>query len=338
MRMTFSHLLHGFAGFVATIAMPWYFANPAVIRIAIVFFLSLILLGVAIVLLHRSIKAKSKQGDVSDSQLLQTLEQAIEEGRASLDLNVDLDVAASPTTHEETPSPLAELALQFDKALPEPRPDPKPTPKVDPKSEHNQIAQSPLIQSAHNGANGANHDGIAHPPPNPARPEIAHVSLPRLSELRGMRFSQALRELDKAKRSAPPNTGTYPLKGALAGRHNDAPPDMHNSALDDPTDDPISEALLSAIAPFEPMFASAASAPGLKSSATAMNTAGAQGPSQQAFFPTKPAQPDRRRSRREEKDRRSSPREPKAPGQETGGFLDELQILPSQRGQYKKKA
>ncbi len=230
--------------------------------------------------------------------------------------------------------------------------EPKPVPKTDSKSEHDQIAQPALIgANGTNGSNGANGNGFAHPqPPNPARPETAHVetsrvSLPRLSELRGMGFSQALRELDRAKRTAPANPGLNLLNGslnsslndALDDRQNGALADRHNDPLDDALNDPISEALLSAIAPFEPMFAPAASAPAAQNGATAMSTNGAQGPSQQVFFPTKPPQPDRRRSRREEKDRRSSPREPKAPGKEANAFLDQLQILPSRRGQYKKK-
>ena len=318
--MMFSHLLHRFAGFTATVNTQWYSADPGVIRIATVLLLGLILLGVAVAVFQRSIKAKRKQGDPEESQLLQTLEQAIEEGQTSL----DLDVATSPNTHEETPSPLADLAQQFDEALPEP------------EIERDQSPQ-PAI-----GANGTNHDGFAHPPANPARPETAHVetarvSLPRLSELRGMRFSQALRELDRAKRTASPNPSPLSVNdaviGALTGSHNDAA----SSALDDTLNDPINEILMSAIAPFEPMFAPMASAPEARNGAIAMHESGAQGrSSQQTFFPSQPAPSARNRSHREE-DGGRSPREPKGPGQETGRFIDQLEILPSRRGQYKKK-
>ena len=270
MRMTFSHLLHSFAGFAATptaaIVTPWYFVDPAVIRIAIVFLLSLILLGVAVAIFQHSIKAKRKQGDASESQLLQTLEQAIEEGRASLDPSLDLNVAASPVARQETRSPLAELAQQFDKALPEPLPEPNTDAKIDAKTEHNQFTPSALTQSALNETNPANGTGFAYtPPPNPAREKTAPVSLPRLSELRGMRFSQALRELDRAKRSAPANAGpssiNSSLNDALADRYNDAHHDALNDPNDDPINDPVNEALLTAIAPFEPMFVARASAP-----------------------------------------------------------------------------
>ncbi len=138
--------------------------------------------------------------------MFQTLEHAIEEGRAGLDLSI----AASPNAHEEIPSPPAELAPQFDNALPEP----KPEPKIEPKTQHGQITQSSLNEAnGNNGTNSTNGNGFAHQPPNPARVETARVSLPRLSELRGMRFSQALRELDKAKRSSPPNAGLSSING-----------------------------------------------------------------------------------------------------------------------------
>jgi hypothetical protein len=321
MGMTFSHLLPGLAGFAATVFAPWYSADPGLIPIAIVLLLSLILFGVSVVVFHRSLKAKGKQGHTAESQMLQTLEQAIEKGGASL----ELEVVAPPKTHVEISSPLAELALQFDKALPESN--------TEPKTEHVQIPQM-----ASNGTNGTDHDGIAHPPPNPARPETAHVetahvSLPRLSELRGMRFSQAIRELDKAKRSAPPNAGLASINVSL----NDAPADGHDDTLDDPIDDSINETLMSAIAPFESMFALTASAPQAQIGATAANRNGAQGlPSPQTFFPAKPSLPAKSRSNREE-DSERSPREPKAPGKETNSFLDQLHILPSRRGQYKKK-
>lgn len=311
MGITFSHSLAGFDGFAATVVALWYSADPGSIRNAVVFLLSFIVLGVAIVVFRRSIREKGKQvpkqGHATESQILQTLEHAIQEGRASL------DITASPNAHEEIPSPLAQLAPQFDKALPEPKPVPKPDPKIEPKTEHGQIMQSAL--NGTNAANGANNNGFLHQPPNPARVETARVSLPRLSELRGMRFSQALRELDKAKRSAPPNAGLSSINGSLNSSINDALNDAladgynetSDGALNDPINDPISEALMSAIAPFEAMFASTASAP-----------------------------PSNNKGRRRE-DSARSPREPKAPEKETNGFIDQLHILPSRRGQYKKK-
>jgi hypothetical protein len=288
MGMTFSHSLAGFAGFAATFVTPWYSADPSLIPIAIVLLLGLILLCVIVAIFQRSTRKKEgqapKQSQTTESQMFQTLEHAIDEGRASL----DLDVAASPSTHQEIPSPLAELALQVDQSLPEPKTEHVPIPRM--------------------ASNGTNSNGIAHPPPNPARVETAHVSLPRLSELRGMRFSQALRELDKAKRIAPANAGLNSLNrshsDALAEKHYDMPIGELSDPIDDPINDPINETLLSAIAPFEAMFAS--------------------------------APPAKNRGRRRE-DSARSPLEPKAPGTETNGFVDQLHILPSRRGQYKKK-
>jgi hypothetical protein len=324
MGMTFSHLLPGIAGFAAAVVTLWYSAGLGVIRNTIVLLLGFILLGIAIAIFLRSIKDKRKpvpkQDQAPESQMFQTLEQAIEEGRGSL----ELDVVASPISHDEISSPLAEFALQFDKALPEP------------KAEHN---QSPLPAP---GANGINHDGYAHPPANPAREQTAPVSLPRLSELRGMRFSQALRELDKAKRTAPPNAGpssitgsvNNPLNGSPADTNNDTDTDAPNGAFNDP----INETLMSAIAPFELMFASTASAPQSQNRASAMNKNGTQEPtSSQTFFHPKPPLPAKSRSHGEE-DGGRSPREPKGPEQETSGFLEQLNTLPSRRGQYKKRS
>jgi len=346
MGMTFGHLLAGFAGFTATVATPWYAADPSLIPIAFVLLLGLILSCVSVAIFQHSINKKGKQvrkpSEPTESEMFQTLEQAIEDGRASL----DLDVAAPPGTPAETPSPLAELAQQFDKALPEPRPEPQ----LEPMPAHDQIAQSVF-----NGSNGTNQNEIVHPPPNPARPgtaaheETARVSLPRLSELRGMRFSQALRELDKAKRSAPLSAGPNSLNAsfnrslndALADRHDDTP----NEALNDLFNDPINETLMNAIAPFEPIFAPSASAPQARNGATAMHENGVAATkdnnaqerrSQQTFSLPNPASPANNKGRRRE-DIARSPRDPKAPGKETDGFLDQLQVLPSRRGQYKKK-
>jgi hypothetical protein len=286
-------------------------------------------------------KQASKQGHAAESQMLQTLEHAIEEGRAGL----DLDVAASPNTHEEIPSPPAKLAFHFHSALPEPNAEPKTDPKTEPKTERSQTAQSALNgANGTNGNNGNNGNGFAHQPPNPARAGTAYVSLPRLSELRGMRFSQALRELDKAKRSAPAsaalNSLNVSLNSSINVSLNDALAEEHNDTPDDALSDPINETLMSAIAPFEAMFAPAASAPETQNGATAMHENGAastdNGAQGQSFFPPKPSLPANGRNRREE-DGGRSPREPKAPGTETNGFIDQLQILPSRRGQYKKK-
>ena len=269
--------------------------------------------------------------------MFQTLEHAIEEGRASL----ALDVAAPPITHEEIPSPLAELALQFDKALPEPLPEPKPEPNHPTRipTKTGTARSRNRLSTKQYSTDGTRIRAPAAEPRSPRNGalETARVSLPRLSELRGMRFSQALRELDRAKRTAPANASTVSLNrslnDAVADRHDDTP----NEALNDLFNDPINETLMSAIAPFEPMFASAASSPEAQNRATAMNQNGAQGrTSVQTFFPPKPALPERRRSHREQ-DGGRSPRDPKAPGKETDAFLDQLHILPSRRGQYKKK-
>ena len=201
---------------------------------------------------RRSIKEMGKrirkQGHAPDLQMLQTLEQAIEEGRTSL----DLDDAASPNrlaekppekiaasaplfsdsfqadgpvpakqtepssparvhglqlvprslaepanqTHQEIPSPLAEIASQFDQLHPEPRTEPNHAPPAP--------------------ASGPNSNGASYGPATPAPEKATRLSLPRLSELRGMRFSQALRGLDHARHPESPSTGVDALMSAIA--------------------------------------------------------------------------------------------------------------------------
>ena len=102
---------------------------------------------------------------------------------------------------EEIPLSLAEIASQFDQVLPEP------------KAEH---YDAPPAAPSDPNSNGTSYE------PATAPEKTGHVSLPRLSDLRGMRFSQALKELDLARHPASPSAGI--------------------------------EMLMSAIAPFEPMF------------------------------------------------------------------------------------
>ncbi len=313
-------------------------------------------------------KQLRKQGHATDRQMLRTLEQAIEEGRASLDLDAalspirpaeklpeeiapgvplfdDFSGANSPLptnqaepagpaaihgiqlvprslpeaanqTREEIPSPLAEIASHFDQVPP------------NSNAEHN---ETPLAVP-----NGPNGNGTSFEQANPAPETIAHVSLPRLSDLRGMRFSQALKELDLARHPASPSAGI--------------------------------ERLMSAIAPFEPMFTrieptslksedspeAAATEFDLPDSLRAFIAISESGVSPEANgqiavegpgakvnhlnstpLSPKPEQQATNNGRGEE----GEPSRPaqKPPREELAGPFEQLQILPSRRGQYKKK-
>ncbi len=310
-----------------------------------------------------------KQGQATDWKMLRTLEQAIEEGSASLDLDgaaspnqpatrpMETTAAAAPSfgelpeadapsltdrpepiapaavhgiqlvprslpepanqSREEIPVPLTEIASQFDQVLPEP------------KAEHSETPFAAL--------GGPNGNGTSYEPANPAPERIAHVSLPRLSDLRGMRFSQALKELDLAKHPASPSAGI--------------------------------EVLMSAIAPFEPMFTRTEPASAKNEGSPEAVPAEFDLPaSLRAFIPTsesgvspeanggisaegsgakvnllnstslspKPEQEAKNKGRRGEEGEPSRPGQ-KVARQKLAGPFEQLQILPSRRGQYKKK-
>jgi len=316
-------------------------------------------------------KQLRKQGQPVDRQMLQTLEQAIEEGRASL----DLDVAASPNqpaagslrktatiaplfdgsfqagrlaptnqavptepaaahgiqlvprsslpepaeqTREEIPSPLAEIASQFDQA------------PLEPKPEYN--------QALHAGPGSSNGNGTNYEPANPAPEKTPRVLLPRLSDLRGMRFSQALRELDLTRHPASTSAGI--------------------------------EVLMSAIAPFEPMFTRIE--PGLVKNDDSSKEVPAEfdlPASLKAFIPNSESEvspeakdevdsertaangshshsnsispvhgPHLKSMGRRGDDGELSPPEHESATQKLGGPFEQVQILPSRRGQYKKKS
>jgi hypothetical protein len=314
-------------------------------------------------------KQLRKQGQATDWQMLQTLEQAIEEGRASL----DLDVATSPKqpaarpleriaitaplfdgsyqagrpvpanhsettvpapvhgiqlvprslpepanqTQQEIPLPLAEIASQFDQVPP------------GPKAEHN---KTPLV--APSGLNG---NGTSNVPANPAPGKTGRVSLPRLSDLRGMRFSQALRELDLARRPASPSTGIEMLMSAIApfepmftrmesaSSKNDNSPEAVPAEFDLP-------ASLRALIPISESGVS----PEAKDGVAAEGTGAYGNQLHSNSLPPEPEPNTKGNGRSEEEDERSRP-EQKVARQKLGGPFEQVQILPSRRGQYKKK-
>ena len=163
-------------------------------------------------------------GQSTDWQMLQTLENAIEEGSASL----DLDAADSPIRRPKTAGndrhqrvtirlslprrkarchrgsrpaelaaarystrarsrPLPESANQTHEEIPLPLDEIAPPFVRPPESRRPSVANAPPARAAMETSNGASDERAE---------KTAHVTLPRLSELRGMSFSQALRDLD----------------------------------------------------------------------------------------------------------------------------------------------
>jgi hypothetical protein len=303
--------------------------------------------------------------------MLQTLEQAIEEGRASL----DLDVAAGPILPAEKPlekfaasvSPSGEFfaanttvpanpsepAVPADmhgiqlvkRSLAEPMNQleeiPLPTGEVAPQF---RVAEPMTLQNeaqlaaaggAYGNGNGA---GTAGPVSNAglAPEKTAHVTLPRLSDLRGMRFSQAIRELDHAKRPASPSSGIEMLMNAIAPyepmftRMEAAP-----AAKDDPPEATTGEFdlpdSLRALLPISEPGNSPEAMGGMSANSATAN--GNHLASNSVSF-----NPEQAKSKgpHEEETEQSSVQN--AAKQKLRGPFEPLQILPSRRGQYKKKS
>ena len=160
------------------------------------------------------------QGRSADWQMLQTLQHAIEEGSASLDLeaaplnrlagNLSATIAIDAAPLELVAPPEAPVAtLQAAPAL--------AAPAREPDSALDSVAE-PADQTHQNQGpgNSENETGTEQDAAQLTPAENAHLTLPRLSELRGMNFTQALRDLDSVKHPAPPSEGVDVLMNAIA--------------------------------------------------------------------------------------------------------------------------
>ncbi len=339
---------------------------------AVGFVLNRVRLAVADPEFRRSIREMGgrlrKQGQVADSQMLQTLEQAIEMGRASLDLDLPISpcqpaaklpgkiaknaalfneilqadgpgathhfesgrpnavsgLQLVPRSHtksanqarEEIPMPLAEIASQVDRLPPEP------------KAERN---QAPLP-----AASGPNGNGTTSELANPVSEKTARVALPRLSELRSMRFSQALRDLDRAKHPASSSAGLEMLMSAIApfepmfSRSETASAKNEDSSDAASADFDLPASLRAFIAASD-----SGVSPEVKEGAAAKRAIG-NGNHLHSDFNSPEPQPDSKSGGRREEEDESRPQENDA-RQRLSGPFEQPQILPSQRGQYKRK-
>jgi hypothetical protein len=337
---------------------------------AVGFVLNRVRLATADAAFSRSIKEMSRhlrpQGQSDDWQMLQTLQNAIEEGSATLDLD-----AALPNRPAEDPparivtgaAPIDEvvqsdvpLALHLaEPALPVPPRDserPLDSAPEPPDQTHQdqtpQVTWSPWEETASRFAAMLEPETAQHPASQTSRNsesetgpaqeiaksaprETSRLTLPRLSELRGMNFTQALRDLDSARRPAPQIPGVEVLMNAIAPfetlfTQSDSAQNGVPSAAAHAEFDPLA-AMQNSISFPEPGLAPAAE-----------NGAGGatKHPLQPGFQPTKPDLPAKSRGFRGEESGRARPGQNGA-GKKPGSFLDQLQILPSRRGQYKKK-
>jgi hypothetical protein len=344
---------------------------------AVGFVLNRVRLATADAAFRRSIKEMNRhlrsQGQSNDWQMLQTLKLAIKEGSATLDLDAALPnrpeedplarivTGAAPIVEvvqsdAEVVQPHAPVAMHLAQpALPAPSRDFEPPldsvpepPDQTPQDQTPQVTWSPWEETAsrfaamlepetaHQSAsqtsrNNESEAGHAQETVQPAPREASRLTLPRLSDLRGMNFTQALRDLDSAKHPPPPSSGIDVLMSAIA------PFETLFTQSDSAQKDVPSAA---AHAEFDPLAAMPASFSAPEPGAAAGAESGAVGakkhPPQQSFLSFKPSVPEKSDGNRGEESERSRP-EQNGAGRKPGGFFDQLQILPSRHGQYKKK-
>jgi hypothetical protein len=296
----------------------------------------------------------------ADRQTLQTLHAAVELGRASLEPESALAGQGAASSLEEITSTAASVEVLDPPAAAEPTPQAEPgavTAPQEPEPARSDVAppddipwwlrqtparantaltQPPMPRAGRRHGVSSRSDG-SEPPHETAKPATekrTNVAPPRLSDLRGTFFSAGLKELDVARNAT--------QQSAEA------------------------ELLMSAIAPFEPLFNHTApahsSVPAYPVEGGAEHAAAAR-----TFIPipdpaitpsaTNGADAHGNRSRPVVKQRELHPSRSVAPekngarhggngdhprrGQnhtteEQGGVLDDVQTLPSKRGQYRK--
>lgn len=329
---------------------------------AVGFVLNRVRLATADAAFRHSIKEMSRnlrtQGQSTDWQMLQTLQHAIEEGRASLDLDAGtpkrpaanppatiaidaapLEFVAPPVaTHQATPAmpaPPREPERTLDSAPQPPDQTPQRTLSLWDETA-SRFASMFETETAHDRAsqmssNNESETGPAQETQQPAPREASRPALPRLSELRGMNFTQALRDLDSIRHHAPPSDGVDVLMNAIA------PFETLFTNFDSAQNGIPSAAAHAELDPFAATQNSiplpeTGVTPGVENEAV-----GAKNPPQQPnSLPLKPSVPTKSRGNRGEENGRTRSGQNGA-GKKPGSFLDQLQILPSRRGQYKKK-
>jgi hypothetical protein len=295
----------------------------------------------------------------ADRQMLRTLHFAVESGRASLEREsavaahgatgslAEIDSTAAPVEELDPaavqPIPQAEPGAARAPQKPEPArsnaapPDEAPwwlleTPaRADTALTQPRMPRPGRLQVISSRSDGGE---LPHESVKPALDESTHVIPPRLSELRGMFFSAGLKELDRTRHAAQQSVEA--------------------------------ELLMKAITPFEPQFnhteSASSSVPGYTPEVEAEHTVGARTlipiPNPEiAPVATNEAGADNHGSRQVAKQRefhpsqvvaleKSGARRGRNGGQtqreqdrampEQSGVSDEVQILPSKRGQYKK--
>jgi len=299
----------------------------------------------------------------SDQRMLRTLRFAVESGRASLEPESAIagQTAAYPGAKAMPPAAGAEQATQVIVAEPEPEEEPpvsslrqesQPPPRgaalppgeipwgliENPALSDTALTrpQPPRTEAGQPAFSASGGSELAQETAKPEMEPSPHVKLPRLSELRGMHFSDGLKELEQARRSEPPSTETGLLMNAIAPfepRIEQMAPTQSAAPAPVPQEQPDIAVPVRTFIPVPEPGVVPAATNGALSQADGSRSVTAQ----PRFLPQKRATPAKNREQRAGNG--NAARRGKSPEKEEHGqALDEVQILPSRRGQYKKKA
>jgi len=302
------------------------------------------------------------KNSASDQRMLRTLRFAVESGRASLEPESAIAGQSAAYPRAETMPPAAGAGQAIQVAVAEPEPQEEP-----PVSSLRQESELPQGDAALPPdeipwgfiENPARSDTALSRPRPPrteawqpafsasggseltqetAKPEMEpspHVKLPRLSELRGMHFSDGLKELDQARHLGPPSADTELLMNAIAPfepRIEQTAPTQSAAPAPVPQEQPEIAVPVRTFIPVPEPGVVPAATNGALSRADGSRTVTAQ----PRFLPLKRATPAKNREQRAGNGnaarRGISPEK-----EEHGQVLDEVQILPSRRGQYRKR-
>jgi hypothetical protein len=305
----------------------------------------------------------------TDQQMLRTLQRAIEAGRASLESEnasvlQGIDYPAARMTAVAAPAGQRAQAI-----APEPVPQANPTAEANPGAAaaprepepasrpartdavltREEIPWRPVEPPAHTDTQPRAPHGESWQPVSwrsvggqpaqeteqPVLEETTRATLPRLCELRGMLFTAGLKQLDPARRGAPQSAEgellmtqiapfepllnpAEPAQRLLPAQATQAEPKRVEPAR---TFIPVPEAEVTAAA---------------KSGAGSPGNGSQRGEAQSKFHLTKRVKPAKSRAQRGEGDGRTN-RGPNHGTQERAAVSDEVWILPSKKGQYKRK-
>ncbi|MGD0156871.1 MAG: hypothetical protein ABSB50_12280 [Terracidiphilus sp.] len=279
-----------------------------------------------------------KKGQFTDRQMFRTLRQAVEQGRAGL--NLDTAIASEPAG-AAAEFPREEKIAQIDakKSGNQARPTPPAGPKELRCAPDSVTAGSELEtreqKTPQPTANGGRSGGSESDATGQAPVEHSCVSLPRLSELRGNNFTQALKALDMTKHPEPASTNVEDLLVAIAPFEQafmGSGPFQSGAMMAGAQAEQTPAEAMQTFVPIP--FSGSAFQKGIREDSS--ENGARNGNSQPETLPLRPVIPESSKARREGSPARNT-RGRNDSESKRDGASDQVHILPSQRGQYKRK-